>query len=519
MRRHASKLATLTIVLILLIGCSAKYPSELSDALDLAGDNRPQLVQVLDHYETMGDTLKYQAACFLIENMPGHSYVTYRLFDSSGTTVDLDPLSFENYDLLQSYADSLELVRGVIDYERTDKIADIETISADFLINHIDLAFAAWQNKPFAKQFEFEDFLRYVLPYRGSNEPLEEWRQYFLDKYDGIDTLLEDPSDPLAAASAINKDVRSWFGFDARYYFHPTDQGLTEMLNSGIGRCEDMTNITIFALRANGLPVTSDYTPHWANTGNNHAWNAILTPDGDVIPFMGAEADPGEYKLNHKAAKVYRKTYDVQKENLYFQDNKQEKMPRWLSGKNYLDVTSDYTDVCSIEIALTGDIPDSVNIAYICVFNSGEWRPIDWGFIESGSASFTNIGSGVAYLPALYLNEEVVPIGEPFILTDECDVRTLDRSGDNAQLSLRDVTRRKQVASTETVEQVRLEKNEQYILNQWNDGWQEIWRGATQDKPILVDSLESEALYWLVKEQSNREERIFTIDNGRQLFW
>lgn len=37
-----------------------------------------------------------------------------------------------------------------------------------------------------------------------------------------------------------------------------------------------MTNLAIFAMRANGLAVTSDYTPFWADSSNNHAWNAIL---------------------------------------------------------------------------------------------------------------------------------------------------------------------------------------------------------------------------------------------------
>ena len=83
-----------------------------------------------------------------------------------------------------------------------------------------------------------------------------------------------------------------------------------------------MTNLTIYAMRANGLAVTSDYTPYWANSGNNHAWNAIVTPGGEVIPFMGAESNPGKYHLANKVAKVYRKTFGKQKANLAFQQRK-----------------------------------------------------------------------------------------------------------------------------------------------------------------------------------------------------
>lgn len=44
----------------------------LDAALEAAGDNRAELEKVLRHYK--GDTLKYRAARFLIENMPYHTY-------------------------------------------------------------------------------------------------------------------------------------------------------------------------------------------------------------------------------------------------------------------------------------------------------------------------------------------------------------------------------------------------------------------------------------------------------------
>jgi hypothetical protein len=41
--------------------------------LKRAGGNRPELEKVLQHYSVNpGDSLKYKAAVFLIENMPGH---------------------------------------------------------------------------------------------------------------------------------------------------------------------------------------------------------------------------------------------------------------------------------------------------------------------------------------------------------------------------------------------------------------------------------------------------------------
>jgi hypothetical protein len=62
----------LFIYVFLTIVCS-NPGSHLEQALELAGENRPELEKVLSHYsQSQADSLKYKAACFLIENMPGH---------------------------------------------------------------------------------------------------------------------------------------------------------------------------------------------------------------------------------------------------------------------------------------------------------------------------------------------------------------------------------------------------------------------------------------------------------------
>ncbi|MCJ7459130.1 MAG: hypothetical protein MUP17_09085, partial [candidate division Zixibacteria bacterium] len=260
------------------------YPPEVTAVLDSAGSNRGELEKVLSYYFSAKDSLKLQAAFFLIGNMEGHSYVTYVLQDTNKKEVSFNVLDYRDYDTLRAEFDTLEAHHGSLDFEKKEIIYDLKTITADFLIKQIDYSFKAWREKPWAKNLSFEQFCEYVLPYRGSNEPLENWREFFWEKYKGLEKKMTDPSDPVQAAKLINDDVKSWFTFDPRYYYHPTDQELSEMLKNHLGRCEDMTNVTIYAMRANGLAVTSDYTPFWANAGNNHAWNAIVTPDGKAIP-------------------------------------------------------------------------------------------------------------------------------------------------------------------------------------------------------------------------------------------
>jgi len=512
----------LIAIIIVMVSCikMSPYPPDVDTVLKEAGDNRVELEKVLKFYSAGDDTLKLQAAYFLIGNMEGHCYATYILHDSSGNEINFNVLDYPDFKTLLKASDSLEAQYGELDFKKDELIYDIDNITADFLIEQIDYAFSAWREKPWAKYLSFEDFCKYVLPYRGSNEPLERWRSIFREKYADIENKMTDPTDPIEAACLINDDIRSWFKFDERYYYHPVDQGISEMLENKMGRCEDMTNITIYALRANGLAVTSDYTPYWASSGNNHAWNAIAAPDGNVIPFMGAEANPGSYNLAHKFAKVYRKMYGQQKDNLIFQDKKQEEVPRWLAGKSYLDVTADYIDVCDVEITFDRDIPDSVDIAYICVFNSGKWKAIHWGKIEGNSAVFTDMGKDIAYLPSLYINEEVYSFGLPFILNNDCTIRELKSSdSETAMVKVASTTKRKLAKSTDQAAVSSLAKGKEYELFYWQDEWKSLGKAIAGSKPLAFDDVPAKGLYWLVVENSDEEERIFTYENDRQVWW
>jgi hypothetical protein len=516
-----SLLTAIVILILVFAGCGkSPYPDDVNKALKDAGDNRAELEKVLTHYSAMGDTLMLQSAYYLIGNMEGHCYATYVLHDSSGAEVEFDVTDYADYNELVSAADSIEDARGELDFDKDTLIYDAQIITADFLIDNIDYAFKAWREKPWAKGMSFENFCEYVLPYRGSNEPLENWRESFWDKYARIDTAMSDPAEPIEAAALVNQDIITWFGFDPRYYYHPTDQGLSEMMASGLGRCEDMTNLTIFAMRSVGLAVTSDYTPHWANSGNNHAWNSILTAEGKVIPFMGAESDPGSYKLHNKAAKVYRKTFGKKKQNLIFQDRKQEKVPGWLAGKSYVDVTPDYVDVCDVTITFDKEIPDSVDIAYLCVFNSGEWRAIHWGRIEKNTALFTNMGAGIAYIPALYMNEEIAPWGAPFVLGKDCSIQYYQPDSTSKEsISLVSTTRRKQAESTDGIAKSYLKSGQEYELFYWQDEWRSSGKLTASDKPLIFGDVPSGAMYWLVEDDSDKEERIFNIEDGKQVWW
>lgn len=498
-----------------------RYPAKVEAALKKAKAHRQVLEKVIAHYKTNpADSLKLKAAYFLIGNMDGHYYVKAKLVDTAGNPVHFKVLSYPNYKTMVAAWDSTEQKTGAMDFTRDTVIYDLQSISYDFLTQNIDLAFKAWQN-PWAKFLTFDEFCEYVLPYRGSNEPLEAWRHYFFNQYHWIKDSIKDKTDPVEAAVLINNEIKRWYSFDPLFYRHPTDLGLDEMLKYKRGRCEDMTNLAIYAMRSQGIPVMSDYTPAWPNTGNNHAWNAVLDKNGKVIIFMGDGANPGNYRLTNKKAKVYRKTFATQDSSLAMIKPSYEKVPRWLSGKNYVDVTKDYIPVFQVNVTLKFQQPDSVHYAYLCVFNSGDWKAIQWGKIKNGHALFKDMGGDIVYLPAFYKKGKLLPANEPFILTAQGKQQPLKADTTRVQtVDLYSTTRKITVKATDEIREASFAVGANYELFYWNKTWKSVGKEKAVDGKPLRFKAPVNALFWLVKTGSDKEERIFTLaPNGQQKWW
>ncbi len=516
---------TLLLLLVLfLLSCQrgTRVPENVEKVLAKAGRNRVELEKVIRHYSNPEDSLKLQAAYFLIGNMEQQYYSHFIVVDSNKSDLHFNVLDYPDYRAMVAAWDSIEAERGEIYNWRDTTIYDYETISADYLITNIDLAFKVWREFPWARHINFEQFCEYILPYRGSNEPLEDWRTFFYNKYQWVRDSVTHADDPVEAAILINNDIRSWFKFDPRFYRQSTDQGLNEMLTNKMGRCEDMTNLAIYAMRAMGIPVMSDFTPYWAKTGNNHAWNAIINKEGKVIIFMGGESNPGEYRLNQAKAKVYRKTFARQPESLAAIKPKWEKAPPYINRNNIVDVTRDYVPVADVKLTLQKEVPDSTHFAYICVFNTGEWRAIHWSKILDGNeANFTDMGLDIAYLPAFYVHEKIVPAGQPFILTRNGEINFLIADSTNPKtIRLISTTQRVTRNATDNIKKAFFKPGLTYELFYWDDGWKSLGKKKAGQGALVFERVPANALYWLVAENSRKDERIFTIDaDGRQVWW
>jgi len=497
------------VFLVLGTGC-ATWPVEVEVSLAKAGDNRAELESVLQHYGHQGDQQKFQAAQFLIANMDGHGYILTAFYDQDGGEVEFDALAYPNLKEAQAALDVLEQEHGELDYDTKRFEADLETVTAEYLIENIDLTFQAWREKPWAKDLTFDALCEYVLGYRGDNEPVNSFRPTCLARYADLPEKMEDPTDVYEAARLVRRDVHRWVPFNDLYYLHPTDQSFAEMNRRRNGRCGDISNMMMYAMRSVAIPAAVDFTPWWADRDNNHAWEVVLDKDGR-----------GQAGLSNRAAKIYRKTFAIQRDSLACCAGEDDKLPRFLSRRNYIDVTDQYMDTTDVTIRLAGDRPAGTRFAYVCVFNGGKWRPIHWGEVDGDRATFTKMGRNIAYLPAYYINEEVLPAGPPFILTRAGDVQTLVGYG-REKLTIELTVTKPETPDADTQvtkPTIVVQPGRTYELFVWNNAWESLGKQVAGDEPVSFDSVQAGKLYWLIEENSRRLERIFTIDSGRQVWW
>lgn len=201
---------TLLLLNIVFFSCSNNDANYLEFALKMAGDNKEELQKVLDYYHN--DSLKLEAAKFLISNMPGHySFKSNNIEDyyKIGDTILRSSLS-----PLQQRDTLLRISREQFSYLEYDTIQDLHIISADYLIRNINLAFDLWLTKSWANHLNFEEFCEYLLPYKCSElQSLDDWRDTLTYHFGDIlsDMIPNDESydSPFNAAVTLRREIHS----------------------------------------------------------------------------------------------------------------------------------------------------------------------------------------------------------------------------------------------------------------------------------------------------------------------
>lgn len=416
-------------LLWLFIGCfllmvqSCQSPStenRLAQVLQASGPNRAELERVITHYSRQAsDSLKLKAACFLIENMPGHYSYYGEILDDYLDSVHHSeslrkyPWHLRNMFLVQAYRNPmLHRIKGV------EKIEDMHRITADYLIDNIERAFHAWE-KPWARHLGFEDFCEYLLPYRVENEPLMDWRDSLDGTFDEVfktmetvDELFESPYQACLRLNTLLMGSMETMQADSASFFHPLI-GMKEAVTFG---CPEFVYAVIFAMRSAGVPVSIETIEQWSSRRGKHYWNAVYHFTGLRYPFTGYDSRPRGLNQDYKMNKVYRCTY-ARNTNLLTKEGDEdddEPVPPLFLNPFLKDVTQEYMICHDITVKLNFPPEEKRKYAYLCVFNNETWVPVHIGKINGSTVSFTQVGPQTMFVAGYYMDEEIIPASWPF---------------------------------------------------------------------------------------------------------
>lgn len=404
-----------SLSLLLLGSCRMPAPTPaIEEALSKAGSNRKELFQVIKHYQNGTDSLKLKAALFLIENMTDKVYFTGKTVDEYYIFIDsIFQIRQEEYDIPAIY----EEFKGKAKFLEEKPILnrDIKTLSADYLIQNIEEAFAVW-NYPWNQHLTFEEFCEFILPYRVGSEIPGTWRQFYRERFKPIlqsDTIRTAKQ----ACTAINNELIKLPIHIANSSVMPIDLRPGTLANMKFGLCGDYANLAVYAMRASGIPVAIEIVPHWGRGNNSHVFNIIYDNNRTSHDFSGAEQNPDEHLIRFKneIPKVYRKTFGRQNHSLAMLRGNED-VPPFFKNPYITDVTGNYPFIGAKDITIP--LPGKTNrkFAYLCVFDPKGWIPVGWGNITGDKVQFEAVGPNIVYHAALYANNKLELVGNPFLL-------------------------------------------------------------------------------------------------------
>lgn len=410
------------ILMVCLSACGPK--DNLSRALKNAGDNRIELLKVLDYYREIGDTLKLKAALFLIENMPKH-------YTLRSKAIDIFAEKIQRADSLVSTKTLNNWWREVKKGHKPEAEYDISILKHDFLIHNIDKAVDVWKASPWKSEVDFEMFCQNILPYRFQNEMLSMyWRDSLYQAYHPLIANTKDVKDAFTIIYDTIMKQMGRGGFSFPYLLNVVDMKRQHRATC-MQRCVFLGSV----LRAVGIPASIDIVSQWANySKSGHAWVALVLKDGtytmaekDSVVRLHNSIDASEFGLNtsiesdyplqtdfkKRAAKVLRTTYQCNKnvEN----DRVEPEIQKLYINPFAVDVSEEYGIMGTVLV----ETKQMEKCTYLCTFRTGEdWMPICHSESHNNQYLFPHMGDSVVYLPVVYAKGKLLPIEQPFITID-----------------------------------------------------------------------------------------------------
>ena len=149
---------------------------------------------------------------------------------------------------------------------------DLRTLTSDFLMEEVRLAYLAWDKSPWKNDIPKEVFFNYVLPYANINERRDSWRKDFSERFS---PLISGVQTPPQAAARLNQKLFPLLNVKYSTKRPKADQSPNESINSGTASCTGLSVLLIDACRAMAIPARFVGTPLWSDKSGNHSWIEI----------------------------------------------------------------------------------------------------------------------------------------------------------------------------------------------------------------------------------------------------
>lgn len=529
--------------------CLGLYPCKNKDtqtaldiAMEKAGDNRQELEKVLRHYQqSPADSLKYKAACFLIENMPYYSYPVGKQLDNYKTYFNW--LRHYRKKTPRELSDSIRQLFGPIGEQ--EKKQDIHEIDSAYLCHNIEWAFKVWQEQPWGKHISFATFCEYILPYRIEDEPLKYWREEYYNKFDSLLIPLKnsnspDKENPVAVANyLIQKLPHKYHRYTGIFPYSFGHVG-PEHVQYLTGSCREVTDFAVYLFRALGIPCAIDFIPVRGNVNASHLWVVCWDKYGkEYMTDFPRELWPTEknwWYEHDDSPKVYRTTFSLNRtlaeETSY---DGEEIYPFWSLPK-FTDITHvygrHYLEQVRIPVSRLYNTPTKGRIAYLCLSYRKRWIPVDRTVYKRGQLIFNKLRKGSVMRIATYENKELEVIGTPGCFqqdgsheyTNVFDGKSWtsfdykESEGGWAGLDLGIPTQIDKIVYTPRNRDNYIRPGDTYELFYCDKDWISAGEMQATSDSLHYQQLPQNALLLLCNYTRGTQERIFVYENGSQIW-
>lgn len=513
MKFNSNFLYILSIIVLIQWNVPAKAQGrvlsrEIKSILNAAGKNRSNLEGYLDHYKDSSD-LKWKSACFIVENMDIHYSEVCHWVDEFNNLVPFNEQDYPTYSLSIKSFNELRNQKKI--HPVVERIPDINCITSQFLIDNTEFAFKIWEKQK-NRNYTFDEFCEYILPYRNFSEKLENWRDVYYNEFapknnNSFKMTVKKSSD------CLNDLLKGYFVSSYSYEskeINTISLSPLQMIFRKRGLCEDMVSFTLFVFKSQGIPCRIDMVPFHGTSTGRHYWNVVIDEKHSALPFEGAQSFIDQFSLKREPSKVLTITYSKQKETLASKFPLSEIPAGFLRNRNYKDVTDLYWRTKDVKCKLFNKT--KLKVAYISVLNGLTWCPCFWGEINNGcDVSFSKMGCGVIYLPMIYLGKKIIPSAYPI---------AVHLDGEQEILKI-NYQRLHNIKIEEQEKYLKFQQGKKYTLFYWDNAWKMLGMPKTANGDSMIfENVPSNSLLLLIPENSKRKERPFTISlSGERMWW